>query len=31
MTGGLLYTNTPVSTGFTYRYLQFNLGLTKAF
>ncbi len=30
MTGGLLYTNTPVSTGFTYRYLQLNLGLTKA-
>lgn len=31
LTGGLLYTNTPVSTGFTYRYLQLNLGVTKAF
>jgi hypothetical protein len=31
LTGGILYTNTPVSTGFTYRYLQFNIGLTKAF
>ena len=31
LTGGLLYTNTPVSTGFTYRYLQLNFGLTKAF
>lgn len=30
-TGGILYSNTPVSSGFTYRYLQFNLGLTKAF
>ena len=30
LTGGLLYTNTPVSTGFTYRYLQLNLGVTKA-
>ena len=30
-TGGLLYTNTPVSTGFTYRYLQFSIGVTKAF
>lgn len=31
LTGSLLYTNTPVSTGFTYRYLQLNVGLTKAF
>ena len=31
VSGGILYTNTPVSTGFTYRYLQFNIGLTKAF
>lgn len=31
VTGGVLYSNTPVSTGYTYRYLQFNLGLTKAF
>ena len=31
LTGGVLYTNTPVSTGFTYRYLQLNLGVTKAF
>lgn len=31
LTGGLLYTNTPVSTGFTYRYLQLNLGVTRAF
>lgn len=31
LTGGLVYTNTPVGTGFTYRYLQFNLGVTKAF
>lgn len=31
LTGGVLYTNTPVSTGFTYRYLQFNLAVTKAF
>jgi hypothetical protein len=30
LTGAILYTNTPVSTGFTYRYLQFNIGLTKA-
>jgi hypothetical protein len=30
LTGGVLVTNTPVSTGFTYRYTQFNLGLTKA-
>ncbi len=30
LTAGLLYTNTPVSTGFTYRYRQFNLGVTKA-
>lgn len=29
--GGLLVTNTPVSTGFTYRYTQFTMGLTKAF
>jgi len=26
-----LYSNTPVTTGFTYRYVQFSLGLTKAF
>lgn len=31
LTAGLLYTNTPVGTGFTYRYLQFSMGLTKAF
>ena len=31
LTGGLLYTNTPVSTGFTYRYLQFNVGIARAF
>ena len=30
LTAGLLWTNTPVSTGFTYRYTQFNIGLTKA-
>ena len=30
LTGSLLYTNTPVGTGFTYRYLQATLGLTKA-
>jgi len=28
--GGLLYANTPVSTGFTYRYVQLTLSLTKA-
>ncbi|QIL02905.1 hypothetical protein G7078_08985 [Sphingomonas sinipercae] len=27
----LLYSNTPVSTGFTYSYVQFRAGLTKAF
>ncbi len=26
-----LYSNTPVGTGFTYSYVQFNLGLTRAF
>ena len=31
LSGGLLYTNTPVSTGFTYRYLQMNFGVTRAF
>jgi hypothetical protein len=31
LTGAILHTNTPVSTGFTYRYSQFNLGATKAF
>ncbi len=31
LTAALLMTNTPVSTGFTYRYSQFNIGLTKAF
>ncbi|HEX2803121.1 MAG TPA: hypothetical protein VHN55_03965 [Sphingomicrobium sp.] len=31
LTGSFTYTNTPVGTGFTYRYLQFNIGLTKAF
>lgn len=31
LSGGLLYTNTPVSTGFTYRYLQLNLAVSKAF
>ena len=30
LTAGLVWTNTPVSTGFTYRYTQFNIGLTKA-
>jgi hypothetical protein len=30
VTGSALYTNTPVSTGFTYRYLQLGVGLTKA-
>lgn len=29
--GGLLVTNTPVSTGYTYRYTQFTMGVTKAF
>lgn len=31
VTGALLYTSTPVTTGNTYGYFQFNLGLTKAF
>ena len=30
LTGSLVYTNTPVSAGFTYRYTQFSVGLTKA-
>jgi hypothetical protein len=30
LTAGLLVTNTPVSTGYTYRYTQLNIGLTKA-
>ena len=29
--GAFLMTNTPVSTGYTYRYTQFTMGLTKAF
>lgn len=29
--GAFLMTNTPVSTGYTYRYTQFTVGLTKAF
>jgi hypothetical protein len=28
--GAFLMTNTPVSTGYTYRYTQFTVGLTKA-
>lgn len=28
---GLTYTNTPVASGFTYRYVQFNLGLARSF
>lgn len=31
VTGALLYANTPVGAGLTYRYFQVNLGLTKAF
>jgi hypothetical protein len=31
LTGSLLYTNTPVSTGLTYSYVQFTLGVTRAF
>jgi hypothetical protein len=31
LTAALLLTNTPVSTGFTYRYTQLSLGLTRAF
>lgn len=31
LTSGFLYSNTPVSTGFTYSYVQFNLGITRAF
>jgi hypothetical protein len=31
LNANFVYANTPVSTGFTYRYLQFSLGLTKAF
>ena len=31
LTANFLYSNTPVSTGFTYSYVQFSLGLTKAF
>lgn len=31
LTAGFLYSNTPVSTGYTYRYTQLNVGLTKAF
>jgi hypothetical protein len=30
VTGSVLYANTPVNTGFTYRYLQLGVGLTKA-
>ncbi|QNM82839.1 hypothetical protein H8M03_00220 [Sphingomonas sabuli] len=31
LTGNALYTSTPVATGNTYGYFQFNLGLTRAF
>jgi len=31
VTGNLVYTSTPVATGNTYGYFQFNLGLIKAF
>lgn len=31
LTAGLLMTNTPVSSGYTYRYTQLTVGLTKAF
>lgn len=31
LNAGLLVTNTPVSTGYTYRYTQVSVGLTKAF
>lgn len=31
LNGGLLVTNAPVSTGYTYRYAQLTLGVTKAF
>lgn len=31
VTGNAVYTSTPVATGNTYGYFQFNLGLVKAF
>lgn len=31
MTAGVTYSNTPISTGYTYDYTQFNMGLTRAF
>ena len=31
VTAGITYSNTPIASGYTYDYTQFNVGLTRAF